>query len=282
MGKARTRVEESKTQANRMRNASIARFAAQRKAKTTVQKIVFLNARSHPKGEGKGNKKGSAKANSVNAIDAADDETTVPAVLSTSQQQIDALKQVTANQGQVGNPQPPSAQNKKKPTKDHQAAVTSSGSNISFAAGDSPAKAVEKTKVQPVTPSPHNSVAAMQTTGHIMVDSGATTSLCQQNVISTSRGGPNMTQPKPKNCGPSMETLSTTRAKFKQQPRSLQRDRVGKPRWCRPFSEWKWNPLWHFAGFWTTQIATCIFFRSSSGKVWKKSREYPMVRFRAW
>ena len=42
----------------------------------------FFNARSHTKDEGKGNKKGSAKANSVNAIDAANDETTVPAVLS--------------------------------------------------------------------------------------------------------------------------------------------------------------------------------------------------------
>ena len=40
MGKARTRAEESKTQANRMRKASIARFAVQRKVKTTVQKIV--------------------------------------------------------------------------------------------------------------------------------------------------------------------------------------------------------------------------------------------------
>ena len=40
MGKARTRVDESKTQANRMRKASIARFAVQRKVKTTVQKIV--------------------------------------------------------------------------------------------------------------------------------------------------------------------------------------------------------------------------------------------------
>ncbi|CAL1170450.1 unnamed protein product, partial [Cladocopium goreaui] len=103
---------------------------------------------SHPKGEGKGNKKGSAKSNSVNAIDAANDETPVPAVLSTLQQQIDALKQVTANQG----------------------------SNMCFAVGDSPAKAVEKTKVQPVTPSPHNSAAALQTTKYIMVDSGATTS----------------------------------------------------------------------------------------------------------
>jgi len=85
------------------------------KGKNHSTEDCFLNARSHPKGEGKGNKKGSAKANSVNAIDAADDETTVPAVLSTSQQQIDALKQVIANQGQVGNPQPPSAQNKKNP-----------------------------------------------------------------------------------------------------------------------------------------------------------------------
>ena len=142
------------------------------KGKNHSTENCFFNARSHPKGEGKGNKKGSAKSNSVNAIDAANDETPVPAVLSTLQQQIDALKQVTANQGQAGNPQPPSAQNKKT----HQGAVTSSGSNMCFAVGDSPAKAVEKTKVQPVTPSPHNSVAALQTTKYIMVDSGATTS----------------------------------------------------------------------------------------------------------
>ena len=69
------------------------------KGKNHSTENCFFNARSHPKGEGKGNKKGSAKSNSVNAIDAANDETPVPAVLSTLQQQIDALKQVTANQG---------------------------------------------------------------------------------------------------------------------------------------------------------------------------------------
>ena len=162
------------------------------KGKNHSTEDCFLNARSRPKGEGKGNKKGSAKANSVNAIDAADDETTVPAVLSTSQQQqrrnnracslIDVTTTNRCVETSHSKPRPgrqssaPISAKQKKPTKDHQAAVTSSGSNISFAAGDSPAKAVEKTKVQPVTPSPHNSVAAMQTTGHIMVDSGATTS----------------------------------------------------------------------------------------------------------
>ena len=146
------------------------------KGKNHNTEDCFFNARSHPKGEGKGNKKGSAKSNSVNAIDATGDETSVPAVLTTLQQQIDALKHVRAIQSQVDNPQPPSAQNKKT----HQGAVTSSGSNMCFAVGDSPAKAVETTKVQPVTPSLHNSVAAMQATKYIMVDSGATTSCANQ------------------------------------------------------------------------------------------------------
>ena len=90
----------------------------------------------------------------------------------TKQPCLQSYRCYTANQGQVGNPQPPSAQNKNT----HQGAVTSSGSNMCFAVGDSPAKVVEKTILQPVTPSPHNSVAAMQTTKYIMVESGATTS----------------------------------------------------------------------------------------------------------
>ena len=274
------------------------------KGKNHSTEDCFLNARSHPKGEGKGNKKGSAKANSVNAIDAADDETTVPAVLSTSQhnndettvpavlstsqQQIDALKQVTANQGQVGNPQPPSAQNKK----------TNQGSpscsdilRIEHQLCSGRFSSEGRWENESAT---SHAVSAQQRGGNANNRAHygwlwCHNKLCQQNVISTSRGGPNMTQPKPKNCGPSMETLSTTRAKFKQQPRSLQRDRVGKPRWCRPFSEWKWNifrmemePVMAFCRILDDADCDLHFFRSSSGKVWKKSREYPMVRFRAW
>eukprot|EP00435_Cladocopium_sp_Y103_P045587 s1981_g13.t1 len=106
-----------------------------RKNHTTDE--CYFNARSNPKGDSKGGKKGSRNTYTVSAVDGTYDDTSVPSMLTTLQQQTDALKQVAAGQSAA----PAVAPTSQKKT--HQGA---SSADICFAVCHSRAKAVESDK----------------------------------------------------------------------------------------------------------------------------------------
>ena len=155
------------------------------KGKNHTTEECYFNARSNPKGDNKGSKKGTRNANTVHAVDGACDEPSVPSTLTILQQQIDALKQSTA--GHSANPANASTNQKKT----HQGAVTASSADMCFAVRHSPAKAVDSDKPSertvshpPVSAFAHVAGVAAQTgTKYIMVDSGATTSCASKMVF---------------------------------------------------------------------------------------------------
>lgn len=155
------------------------------KGKNHTTEECYFNARSNPKGDSKGGKKGSRNTSTVNAVDGAYDDASVPSMLTTLQQQVDALKQAAAGQSASQTTAPASQK------KTHQGAVTAHSADMCFAVCHSPAKAVEiddpseqVVSHPPVPALVHVAGVAAQTSAkYIMVDSGATTSCANKMVF---------------------------------------------------------------------------------------------------
>ena len=152
------------------------------KGKNHTIEECYFNARVNPKGEGKGGKKGTSNP-SVNALDENHHEaatSTIPSMLSTLQQQVDALKTLASTS--VPSAPASSAQSQTNPSrKTHQGAVTTNNPNMCFAVRHAPAKAVENNRSQTDTRALHRICAnEAQDMKYIMVDSGATTSCANQ------------------------------------------------------------------------------------------------------
>ena len=152
------------------------------KGKSHTIEECYFNARVNPKGEGKGGKKGTSNP-SVNALDENHHEaatSTIPSMLSTLQQQVDALKTLASTP--VPSAPASSGQSQTNPSrKTHQGAVTTNNPNMCFAVRHAPAKAVENNSSQTDARAFHRICANQaQDMKYIMVDSGATTSCANQ------------------------------------------------------------------------------------------------------
>ena len=152
------------------------------KGKSHTIEECYFNARVNPKGEGKGGKKGTSNP-SVNALDENHHEaatSTIPSMLSTLQQQVDALKTLASTP--VPSAPASSGQSQTNPSrKTHQGAVTTNNPNMCFAVRHAPAKAVENNSSQTDARAFHQICANQaQDMKYIMVDSGATTSCANQ------------------------------------------------------------------------------------------------------
>ena len=110
----------------------------------TIEECYF-NARANPKGEGESGKKRTSNPSGVNALDENHHEpatATIPSMLSSLQQQVDALK--TLASAPVPSAPASSAQSQTNPSrKTHQGAVTTNNPNMCFAVRRAPSKAVE-------------------------------------------------------------------------------------------------------------------------------------------